>query len=152
MAMLCRISIHSLRMEGDYRRISADPIHHYFNPLPPHGGRRFEKCCYVVLVISIHSLRMEGDAGVSSIGIKTAVLQSTPPAWRETKSITGLFRDSHFSIPPLRMEGDSCSHRATLRNVHFNPLPPHGGRQEKRRCRNTEVLHFNPLPPHGGRL
>ena len=79
------ISIHSLRMEGDtfYHQLSDllfpfqstpsawretfSTLHGYhrflyFNPLPPHGGRR-----YVLLpfcfspVISIHSLRMEGD-------------------------------------------------------------------------------------------
>ena len=34
---------------------------------------------------------------------------------------------------------------------HFNPLPPHGGRQE--RIGSEWILrHFNPLPPHGGRL
>ena len=35
------ISIHSLRMEGDYHRLSTLPLQCYFNPLPPHGGRRW---------------------------------------------------------------------------------------------------------------
>ena len=34
------ISIHSLRMEGDRQRDSVTRHEHYFNPLPPHGGRR----------------------------------------------------------------------------------------------------------------
>ena len=80
------------------------------------------------------------------------VFQSTPSAWRETD--------------PEKVEG--------VRKWHFNPLPPHGGRQCAMdmifRCRiisihslrmegdpilDTQVLvhrDFNPLPPHGGRL
>ena len=79
------ISIHSLRMEGDF--LVAYCVFHVpafqstpsawretyffhisilydsnFNPLPPHGGRQL---CYqfalVSFAISIHSLRMEGD-------------------------------------------------------------------------------------------
>ena len=79
------------------------------------------------------------------------VFQSTPSAWRETD--------------PEKVEG--------VRKWHFNPLPPHGGRQCAMdmifRCRiisihslrmegdpilDTQVLvhrDFNPLPPHGGR-
>ena len=33
---------------------------------------------------------------------------------------------------------------------YFNPLPPHGGRQNFFICFHLR-LHFNPLPPHGGR-
>ena len=33
------ISIHSLRMEGDYNIIDTNIFLPYFNPLPPHGGR-----------------------------------------------------------------------------------------------------------------
>ena len=56
------ISIHSLRMEGDFSSnvISSNP--EYFNPLPPHGGRRDTRYAhYGERGISIHSLRMEGD-------------------------------------------------------------------------------------------
>ncbi len=34
------ISIHSLRMEGDLIAVEELPLNIYFNPLPPHGGRR----------------------------------------------------------------------------------------------------------------
>ena len=57
-----RISIHSLRMEGDLAQLGDLLGVYNFNPLPPHGGRQE---CYVSLLatrtISIHSLRMEGD-------------------------------------------------------------------------------------------
>ena len=107
---ICRqaISIHSLRMEGD--RVStyvfSDAPH--FNPLPPHGGRREIAVLFpAFLLISIHSLRMEGDKSGCRIDIYLHTFQSTPSAWRET----------------------DIGRNADLRGVHFNPLPPHGGRQ-----------------------
>ena len=38
-----KISIHSLRMEGDDRKSPEIAWISYFNPLPPHGGRRGAK-------------------------------------------------------------------------------------------------------------
>ena len=78
-----------------------------FNPLPPHGGRPRKTARSVV----------------------AEIFQSTPSAWRET-------RTSIECIDAMR---------------DFNPLPPHGGRQ---RCyfHIDRQDHFNPLPPHGGRL
>ena len=60
----CNISIHSLRMEGDFKFVivfHSSAIH--FNPLPPYGGRpRFVGKFQTTSNISIHSLRMEGDS------------------------------------------------------------------------------------------
>ena len=57
----------------------------YFNPLPPHGGRRYQDIMYDRnRNISIHSLRMEGD--------------STKRKQQEL--------DRKISIHSLRMEGD----------------------------------------------
>ena len=36
-----RISIHSLRMEGDMTDLFTPSPGRYFNPLPPHGGRLY---------------------------------------------------------------------------------------------------------------
>ena len=61
-SLLHFISIHSLRMEGDWsvRAFAPSPVH--FNPLPPHGGRPGLTQIYTIrFQISIHSLRMEGD-------------------------------------------------------------------------------------------
>ena len=78
--------------------------------------------------ISIHSLRMEGDGYY-------IVLSD---------------RSRGISIHSLRMEGDDCRRKSLPIIWHFNPLPPHGGRQ--RLTRNaTNTANFNPLPPHGGR-
>ena len=57
-----RISIHSLRMEGD--EIVC-------------------KSC-VCAMISIHSLRMEGDRNLDNQTIGIRLFQSTPSVWRET--------------------------------------------------------------------
>ena len=89
-----------------------------FNPLPPHGGR-LERCVRLTKSpISIHSLRMEGDAGYNLALEMTTEFQSTPSAWRETTNCTVLF----------------CA------SIHFNPLPPHGGRLDG--CYNFCVGKF----------
>ena len=56
------ISIHSLRMEGDFLFHNGVSNVFYFNPLPPHGGR----------------------PGISFILFTILSFQSTPSAWRET--------------------------------------------------------------------
>ena len=117
------ISIHSLRMEGDIFRNKNRTRTAYFNPLPPYGGRQHYAALVLVSAdISIHSLRMEGDTNIWDI-----------------KACTGI------SIHSLRMEGDNCSHRVTLQNVHFNPLPPYGGRPE-RRCLAMKRFKFQSTP------
>ena len=145
------ISIHSLRMEGDclVEQRLLDSLD--FNPLPPHGGRPFCSAAYAA----------------------DRPFQSTPSAWRETRSVFFASRNA----------------------LHFNPLPPHGGRptdaepdveRDKfqstpsawretislyrvspsrhisihslrmegdalRSSRMPDRRYFNPLPPHGGR-
>ena len=84
-ALFQHISIHSLRMEGDFTPALILSIASYFNPLPPHGGRRvIFYIYYTTQSISIHSLRMEGDSGGSVLLFMAVVFQSTPSAWRET--------------------------------------------------------------------
>ena len=101
----------------------------YFNPLPPHGGRRGHRRLPLVLryfnplpphggrltsthrsprgyLISIHSLRMEGD-GLLDVKIDRILI----------------------SIHSLRMEGDVFALSQGLPVWYFNPLPPHGGRR-----------------------
>ena len=101
----------------------------YFNPLPPHGGRRncfLCQCCYIN--ISIHSLRMEGD--MSFLGNPAIVTYFNP-------------------LPPHGGRRLDLAHPTTI-NRHFNPLPPHGGRLYNRSYHQRQP-YFNPLPPHGGR-
>ena len=60
-----KISIHSLRMEGDVV---------YQLQLVGDVG------------ISIHSLRMEGDIFETDVSRVSTIFQSTPSAWRETSN------------------------------------------------------------------
>ena len=102
-------------------------------------------------IISIHSLHTEGD-----------VLWVAAPG-----------RSGNISIHSLHTEGDGNSTPPLTFSLHFNPLPPHGGRPftsydnlhpiifqstpSTRRetfapCQASgHGFHFNPLPPHGGR-
>ena len=124
------ISIHSLRMEGDWNLDTGQASIDHFNPLPPHGGRRFAAdVMYSKLSISIHSLRMEGDIAQSFQFCRKIVFQSTPSAWRETVALVvvlpivcafqstpsawretlspaPIIRQFVISIHSLRMEGD----------------------------------------------
>ena len=124
----------------------------HFNPLPPYGGRLAAvTTARFTLDISIHSLRMEGDHSSGKRQVQFPI-----------------------SIHSLRMEGDHRNACLILRKLHFNPLPPYGGRLEQPQAlrgvlvfqstpsvwRETSgTLHsatyredFNPLPPYGGRL
>ena len=150
---VCLISIHSLRMEGDVNNRLFFILGGYFNPLPPHGGRRLNRRLSLFsrrnfnplpphggrpeliiaktlgYVISIHSLRMEGDSKRFPVKCSPSVFQSTPSAWRET-----VVKSSWLS-----------------RISYFNPLPPHGGRRQPVLHGIGRSRYFNPLPPHGGR-
>ena len=124
------ISIHSLRMEGDHTSGTSLWKSPYFNPLPPHGGRR------VHTVVEPYVL----------------LFQSTPSAWRETACSGSCAGGFVISIHSLRMEGDlRMILGILLYPTNFNPLPPHGGRRIVLFW-IAVLWHFNPLPPHGGRL
>ena len=43
------------------------------------------------------------------------------------------------------------SRKFYIYNIHFNPLPPHGGRPFSIIRYLYSTGYFNPLPPHGGR-
>ena len=145
------ISIHSLRMEGDFSLFARENPKKHFNPLPPHGGRpRYPSAKPTSPVfqstpsawretyiheastnkqkISIHSLRMEGDRRKKTAGSQQRTFQSTPSAWRETLIPTQAQFLSTISIHSLRMEGDIPECDAAAARKDFNPLPPHGGR------------------------
>ena len=122
------ISIHSLRMEGDPCSPGRSPERADFNPLPPHGGRRWN------------------NMAVSN----TLAFQSTPSAWRETYTVALSGGDTGDFNPLPPHGGRRTTPRKPRHTVHFNPLPPHGGRLFKAACA-TPTDHFNPLPPHGGR-
>ena len=124
------ISIHSLPKEGDTiaaiemlsrekfqstpspRRETIDILEllislNHFNPLPPQGGRPWKR----------------------RNGTKIWKFQSTPSPRRETCTSFGVSRDWLISIHSLPKEGDVCQAHFKQVKMHFNPLPPQGGRQ-----------------------
>ena len=125
-----RISIHSLRMEGDlgislilftilsfqstpsaWRETSEVKHHEKVHCISIHSLRMEGDLVNgnsksAMVFISIHSLRMEGDIAMLLPIFGGAEFQSTPSAWRETSG----------AVP------------ADDLRQHFNPLPPHGGR------------------------
>ena len=127
-------------------------VQHYFNPLPPHGGRPTFPFVFTY-PRNFNPLPPHGGRrDTNSIRSTLPKFQSTPSAWRET--------------PEKRTR--------RKRSEDFNPLPPHGGRlcvvlvfppdctfqSTPSAWRETltfdycrvSINHFNPLPPHGGRL
>ena len=94
-----------------------------FNPLPPHGGRQNKIFVF----------------------FRPAVFQSTPSAWRETQARRRICERKFISIHSLRMEGDGDPGGLELPRNHFNPLPPHGGRQGVL-CRVRALETFQSTP------
>ena len=130
-----KISIHSLRVEGDEGIDSLSGNSDYFNPLPPCGGRlvgfsgrcpavQFQSTPSVwretgnidVIVnsnrISIHSLRVEGDARCGRLRQRQSQFQSTPSVWRETLAFAAIRMAIKISIHSLRVEGDQMRREA----------------------------------------
>ena len=83
--MVCGISIHSLRMEGDcFEDISGlNDLKISIHSLRMEGDL-LALPVFTSAIISIHSLRMEGDCRFSICFHITTKFQSTPSAWRET--------------------------------------------------------------------
>ena len=149
-----RISIHALRVEGDFSR------------------------CFVVALfqnISIHALRVEGDRyGQDSILLATTFL-STPSGWRATTDAPYVADKLYISIHALRVEGDVHDIITIIQFIcDFYPRPPGGGRRicsavalGVKRFLSTpsgwratvlrvqyrfSAVYFYPRPPGGGRL
>ena len=100
--------------------------------------------------ISIHSLRMEGDQSIWFTSFFSPQFQSTPSAWRETPLISWGRQFLVISIHSLRMEGDATpSAIRYCSKISIHSLRMEG--DQARPARLCPTLHFNPLPPHGGR-
>ena len=151
MAIDFKISIHSLRMEGDFWYAAFRYVPGRFQSTPS-AWRETRIKTYPVTEgeISIHSLRMEGDtvqnnyyAGDMNFNPlpphggrlmncpkcgSENVFQSTPSAWRETQSLYILYTGLCISIHSLRMEGDRRCIFCLRQGCYFTPRPPLGGR------------------------
>ena len=101
------ISIHSLRMEGDERYPVIVLMNGNFNPLPPHGGRPTLMRCHSPAVRNFNPLPPHGGRpAFLAVLHRPAVFQSTPSAWRETCAYCAHHVCANISIHSLRMEGD----------------------------------------------
>ena len=124
-----------------------------FNPLPPHGGRHLEPLRPILhIIISIHSLRMEGDtkkvwtpSDVHNISIHSLRMEGDFQIGG--KSDRGIF----ISIHSLRMEGDPEQTRYSGKIPQFQSTPSAWRETLRNRDLPRPGIHFNPLPPHGGR-
>ena len=139
-------------MEGDWKRFRNQIRLLYFNPLPPHGGRR--------PLHSTHGTRL-GFQSTPSAWREThtylnltenKIFQSTPSAWRETVTFPSpTWEESFQSTPSAWRETRACTSLYLYIGV-FQSTPS--------AWRETQIMHlqycflkyFNPLPPHGGRL
>ena len=111
------ISIHSLHTEGDTVSRLTDWQKLHFNPLPPHGGRRFHD---VLLIFR-------------------RLFQSTPSTRRETSiEIFGNLPD-HISIHSLHTEGDyDAVTQRVLCSISIHSLHTEGDRKTAQ----ESVFHF----------
>ena len=144
------ISIHSLRMEGDYvksmryvvlftfqstpsawretfQNINTEFIIFHFNPLPPHGGRLCrDSPVRQAPGISIHSLRMEGDLPFLSFLSNFVYFNPLPPHGGRPEKSARKSAGKVISIHSLRMEGD----RTASPHRIYNSISIHSLRME----------------------
>ena len=127
-ARLSRISIHSLRVEGDRRAIDQKHLPADFNPLPPCGGRLF------CLMLKSFDKTFQSTPSVwretkdKTAAAVDAIFQSTPSVWRETIWKPKWHGCLQFqSTPSVWRETAYCATQTAYR-FNFNPLPPCGGR------------------------
>ena len=147
-----KISIHSLRMEGDTHSLSIQQLAKYFNPLPPHGGRQLV-CVQITHVDHFNPLPPHGGRPVpTSQPLMYSLFQSTPSAWRETDTIVVEDNYTTISIHSLRMEGDIWTTRYYGYGdfISIHSLRMEGDVRQKLAVL-ADTAYFNPLPPHGGR-
>ena len=152
-AYLDRISIHALRVEGDFCKRARAAAGGHFYPRPPGGGRPCGNTNFIQHVrISIHALRVEGDRRLKTVWGQYTLFLSTPSGWRATvvtparlyssfiflstpsgwrATVGGLVnKPCHtISIHALRVEGDTWVDTCGVFGRYFYPRPPGGGRR-----------------------
>ena len=140
------ISIHSLHTEGDVSALAMVPAQsafqstpstrretrsiiyfrpriNYFNPLPPHGGRRNSSAAPISEApISIHSLHTEGDYAGCSLRSDRCYFNPLPPHGGRRASSASLIAAMSFqSTPSTRRE--TLSDLPTIRGIAFQSTP-----------------------------
>ena len=103
------------------------------------------------LAISIHSPRMGRDSLSSSRALHTGIFQSTLPAWGETRAemAVSLYAGFQSTLPAW---GETRPPVASPELFHIISIhSPRMGRDASRSTSRTATRYFNPLSPHGER-
>ena len=103
----------------------------HFNPLPPRGGRPVSSKELWPIMYYFNPLPPRGGRPTTSTGaVRTKEFQSTPSAWRETiVRIGGRQPRRGFQSTPSAWRETFDHYTTPDRILHFNPLPPRGGRR-----------------------
>ena len=112
-----------------------------FNPLSPHGERQSAEAMDLSdEPISIHSPRMGRDT-VALAGQHLHILfQSTLPAWGETARKATYPITSSLFQSTLPAWGETAPSHGCIYCSYFNPLSPHGERQQTHTTFRREKL------------
>ncbi len=105
----------------------------HFNPLPPHGGRHDSRA----LLSWLKAFQSTPSAWRETVLFPfcfspVKIFQSTPSAWRETLLLVFSTDHVEFQSTPSAWRETSRIYGSVSIHSHFNPLPPHGGRQYRR--------------------
>ena len=145
------ISIHALRVEGDFFNFFKKILIFYdFYPRPPGGGRLISGSQSPPWRYFYPRPPGGGRPSCTLWAFRTSIFLSTPSGWRATHA-KALRQDGHgISIHALRVEGDNTLKSQYYTLLNFYPRPPGGGRLPCCDCA-AHVTHFYPRPPGGGR-
>ena len=123
------ISIHSLRVEGDFCTEFGLTPSSNFNPLPPCGGRRpLSRHWWTFSYFNPLPPCGGRLAGWSGSGFAGKQFQSTPSVWRETYSCVDSLKSANdISIHSLRVEGDlHPAHKVSFLRISIHSLRVEG--------------------------
>ena len=117
------ISIHSLRVEGDFGGCDSNLSCFDFNPLPPCGGR-LSSCYHLPVKHNFNPLPpCGGRHPCGRAGKDFKAFQSTPSVWRETGTDALIYSGNFISIHSLRVEGDATASASTMGAAVFQSTP-----------------------------
>ena len=148
----CEISIHALRVEGDWPAATKAASAPYFYPRPPGGGRRDN----VVWLVDLYQFLStpsgwKATASPASARAPCSDFYPRPPGGgRQAHAVLGVLA-SLISIHALRVEGDRRTRPSCQDQHHFYPRPPGGGRPASPSASSSRPSNFYPRPPGGGR-
>ena len=123
------ISIHALRVEGDYMLTGTDDTAENFYPRPPGGGRQHAPPSNVLTnCISIHALRVEGDQQHFFLLVRLVDFYPRPPGGGRLKVSTVKAPHTYIFLSTPSGWRATSTVREILHNVHTFLSTPSGWR------------------------